>query len=209
MKNKHDGWSMRRRNQRDKDRIARDAGYADNRTMLHARSVEELQRFLCLPDAWLDPLDGAGSKLYETRVVADAIGTRPKAVRWFAYTRQLVSEPPRGEKSRKLFFSADSVRGFLRSRRTLPFSQVLRHAAIAANPRGVGELGLTKSEVAHELAISKRAVERYLASGRLKRTGVSSRQLTLISYESVRDLEHRLNDDLRRARKKFLRGSTH
>src|SRR6266516_7834756 len=64
-----------------------------------------------------------------------------------------------------------------------------RHAGLLQNPRGARGLGLTKNEVAHELAFPKRAVERYLACGLLKRSAASSQRLTLITYESMRDLE--------------------
>ncbi len=233
-KNKRDGWSARRRNKRDNDRIARASGYADHRSILHAHSVKKLQMFLVEmfvadPERWKecswDPgyWRAEGSKLYDARAVADAIGMSPKGVRWLGHTRQLVSEPPLSEKSRKLLFKASSVHNFLRSRRTRPFGEVLRHAAIAANPRGARGLGLTKNEVAHELAFPKRAVERYLACGLLKRSAASSQRLTLITYESMRDLEHcqpirfsRVGDvlvgsvaiaikgDLAKARKKLL-----
>jgi hypothetical protein len=200
MKNKHDGWSERRRYKRERDRIARQSfGCADDRAMRHALDVEELRKSIAelmfLPDAieHLPINDDAESKLFETRVVAEAIGSTPKHVRWFAHTRQLESETLNNEKARKLFFTACAVAKFLWSRRISLGSEVLK-TAIPANPRGIGGVGWTKKNVARQLEISQRAVDGYLANGVLRRSAVSGARMTLITTESVEDLLTRLLD---------------
>lgn len=200
MKNKHDGWSERRRYKRERDRIARQCfGCADDRAMRHALDVEELRKsiadLMILPDAieHLPINDDAESKLFETRVVAEAIGSTLKHVRWFAHTRQLESETLNNEKARKLFFRARAVAKFLWSRRIPIGSEVLK-TAIPANPRGIGGVGWTKKNVARQLQISERAVDGYLANGVLRRSAVSGARMTLITTESVDDLLTRLLD---------------
>lgn len=173
-KNKHDGWSARRRNKRDNDRIARASGYADHRSMRRAENVEKLRGILEDLVPWA-PVSEADCERFDTREVADAVGSKPKVIRHLVFTRQLEPEQPRSEKSRKLFFRPSALHKFLSSRGIHPGSEVLRHATIAANPRGVGGFGLTKDEAAKHLEISKPAVERHLASGRLRRTAVSSK----------------------------------
>jgi predicted transcriptional regulator len=210
MKNRRNGWPARRRRKRERDRIARNLfGYADHRSMCDAWNVEELRGILeeinrtFVPNAPVP--ENADGKLFDTRVVAEAIGSMPKVVRHLVFTHQLEPEPLRSERARKLFFRPSAIHKFLSSRAIHPGSEVLRSATIAANPRGVGGFGLTKNEAAKHLEISKRAVERYLVSGLLRRTAVSSKRLTLITYESVHELVTRLIDQEDREYKRLMK----
>jgi hypothetical protein len=197
MKNKHDGWSTRRRYKRKADQTARRLGYADHRSMCHARNVEELRGIL--KDLMLVPNaptpENVDCKLFDTRAVAEAIGSSPKVVRHLVFTRQLESEPPRNENARRLFFRPSIIHKFLWSRGIAPGSELLKSATIAANPRGVGGIGMTKKEVARILQISTLRVEQYLAHGLLGESAVSSKRLTLITCESVDGLLTRLIDE--------------
>jgi hypothetical protein len=188
MKNRRNGWPARRRYRREADRIARNwFGYADQRSMCHARNVERLREIL------ENRPDSAESELFVTREVADVLHSRPKVIRWLAYCRHIPSEKLPGERARKLWFQAGAIRKYLDSRRLdlnslgrPENSRALRSATIAANPH-FGGTAVTKDRAAEELRITKHGVEYYLARGILKRAP-SSKCVTLITRKSLASL---------------------
>jgi hypothetical protein len=216
MKNKHDGWSARRRYKREADRVARRLGYANQRSMRHAQNVEDLRRILgdLMLHRGAPAPENADRSLFDTRAVAEAIGSTAKVIRHLVFVQQLAAEPALSEKARKLFFRPSAIAEFLWSRRIPPGAEALR-STVVANPRGVGGIGYTKREAARQLEISARVVERHLRSGLLKTTKVSNKRMILITGESISALAARLVDQedrahglalktLDRARKKLL-----
>lgn len=186
MKNRN-GWPARRRYRREADRIARNLfGYADERSMVHARNVERLREIL------ENRPDSAESELFVTREVADALHSRPKVIRWLACCRHIASEKLPSERARKLWFRAGAIRKYLASRRldlnslAQPESRALRSATIAANLH-FGVTAVTKDRAAEELRITKHGVEYYLTRGILKRAP-SSKRVTLITRKSLASL---------------------
>jgi hypothetical protein len=183
---KQNGWAARRSYQRQADKIARSVfGYRDQRAMTHARQVERLREILEAP------ADSAECESFTTKVVADAIGGSPKAIRWLVCTRAMNAKKLRGDKARKFWFEAGSVRKYLYSCRhfsNLPDqSGVFRSEKISANPAFMKGEGITKSRAATELKLTNSGVEYHLKHGNLKRLPSSSR-ITLISQTSLAKL---------------------
>jgi hypothetical protein len=206
---RHDGWAARRRIQREQDLDARKFGYRDYRCWQHASSVERLREILC------SSADDAAEELFETRVVADAIGGTSKVIRALAHSRMIMAEKLPGPKARKLFFTAGSLRKYLDSCRHVPSASLLgrpeycgafHSEKICVNRKFARGEVVTKARAAIELRVSLHQVEYYIRRKQLTKLP-SSNRTTLISRKSLAKLSwdriNKAETELRSAREKL------